>query len=158
MVQKTIQIKPAIKPIPLVWEPTVEPRKLYEDQYANISIIDAIPCIRVRLHGVPQSSDHFQFVQNKLVECIQAGLRNFTQLHLLTDHTKAGVVLDEDMNYYKTVVVPAMEKAGVRYHAIVLPESLLVRLMIDEATVSTRKTKVEYFHSVRSASKWLRNR
>jgi len=49
-----------------------------------------------------------------------------------------------------------MEKAGVRYLAIVMPSSkftqLTIREMIDEATIM----KVQFFDSIRDARHWLR--
>ena len=143
---------------PLLGEVIPAQRKVYEDQYAMVSIMDSIPCVKMTLNGVPQSSDHFQFVQGKMLESIHTGMEDYCRLHLLTDGSKAGVVLDEDLDYYKTNVVPAMEKAGIRYHAIVLPESFIVRLIINQITLSTEKLKVECFKTIRGASKWLRNR
>jgi hypothetical protein len=133
-------------------------KKFYEDQYAMVSFVESIPCIKVRLSGVPQSSDHYQFVNEKLLECISSEISNYCRLHLLTDSTKAGLVLDEDIAYYKMNVIPAMEKAGIRYHAIVLPESLFGRLFIDQVSLSTKKLRVEYFNTIGGASKWLKNR
>lgn len=123
-----------------------------------VSFVESIPCIKVRLSGVPHSSEHYQFVHTKLLECIQSEIENYCRLHLLTDSSKAGLVLDEDMTFYKTNIVPAMEKAGIRYHAVVLPESLFVRLMINQTDLSTRKLKVEYFNTVSGACKWLKHR
>lgn len=131
---------------------------LYEDQYAMVSFMESIPCIKVKLNGVPQSSDHYQYVHNKLLEFVSEESKNYFGLHLLTDSSQAGLVLDEDMAYYKTNVAPALEKAGVRFHAIVLPKSLIARLMINQIALSTKKLKVAYFNSLVGASKWLKNR
>ncbi len=133
-------------------------KKLYEDEYAMVSFVESIPCIKVKLFGVPHSSDHYQFVQSKLVESIYLEIENYCRLHMLTDSSKAGLVLEEDVDYYKMNVVPAMEKAGIRYHAIVLPESLIVRLILNQTSLSTKKITVEYFNTLSGASKWLKNR
>jgi hypothetical protein len=140
-------------------EPTAATqKKFYEDQYAMVSFVESIPCIKVRLSGVPHSSEHYQFVHTKLLEFINLEVDNYCRLHLLTDSSKAGVVLDEDLTFYRMTVVPAMEKAGIRYHAIVLPESLFARLFINQISLSTKKLKVEYFNTVSGACKWLRHR
>jgi hypothetical protein len=131
---------------------------LYKDEYAMVSFVESIPCIKLKLDGVPHSSEHYQFVHTKLLEFISGESKNYFQLHLLTDSSKAGLVLDEDMSYYKMNVAPALEKAGIRYHAIVLPKSLIVRLMINQIGLSTKKLKVAYFNSLIGASKWLKNR
>jgi len=133
-------------------------RNLYEDQYATVSYNDAIPCIKVKLNGVPQSSEHYQFVHYKVLECITSGTANYIRLHLLTDCSKAGPVLDEDMDFYNQQIIPAIEKAGIRYHAIVLPESFFARMIINQIIQSTKKLKVEYFNTVSGASRWLKNR
>ncbi len=139
-------------------EPSATQKKFYEDQYAMVSFVDSIPCIKVKLSGVPHSSEHYQYVHSKLVEVIESERDNYCRLHLLTDGTKAGVVLDEDMDYYRMSVIPAIEKAGIRYHAIVLPESLLARMTINQNPMSTKRLTVEYFNTVSGACKWLRNR
>lgn len=142
----------------LMHEPGIQQKKYYEDQYAMVSFLDSIPCIKVKLSGVPQSSDHYQFVNHKLVDVVNSEIDNYCRLHLLTDSSKAGVVLDEDLHYYKTKILPELEKAGIRYHAIVLPETLFGRLFIQQADFSTKKVKVEYFNSVGGACKWLKHR
>jgi len=141
----------------LVIESIEAPKKFYEDQYATLSFEDAIPCVKLKLSGVPQSSDHYQFVQHKLLESVHTGLENYVRLHLLTDCTKAGLVLDEDILYYQTTITPALEKAGIRYHAIVLPDSLLVRLTTHQTVLSTKKLKVECFDTLRGAHAWLKH-
>jgi len=142
---------------PLVMEPAQAPKKFYEDQYATLSFEDAIPCVKLKLSGVPQSSDHYQFVQHKLLESVQTGFENYVRLHLLTDSSKAGLVLDEDILYYQTTIIPALEKAGIRHHAIVLPDSLLVRLTTHQTVLSTKKLKVECFDTLRGAHAWLKH-
>src|SRR5687768_13005912 len=113
----------SLKPSPAITEPTAAQKKSYEDQYAMASSVQSIPCIKVKFSGVPHSSEHYQFVHLKLLECIHSEMENYCRLHLLTDSTKAGLVLEEDIEFYKVNVIPAMEKAGIRYHAVVLPES-----------------------------------
>ena len=133
------------------------PRVLYDDPYANVSFLEGVPCIKMKLSGVPQSSEHYQHVQNKLVEFVTAGKQNYFRLHLLSDNSKAGFVLDEDVDYYNEKIIPAIEKAGVRFHAVVLPENFLVRMVAHQFSATPRKLKVEYFNSVTSASRWLKN-
>jgi hypothetical protein len=151
-------MKTILKSTPGISEPTAAQKKFYEDQYAMVSFVESIPCIKVKFSGVPHSSEHYQFVHLKLLECIHSEIENYCRLHLLTDSTKAGLVLEEDIEFYKVNVIPAMEKAGIRYHAVVLPESLFVRFIINQTSLSTKKLKVEYFNTVSGACKWLRNR
>jgi hypothetical protein len=151
-------MKTLLKKQPTVFEPTPAQKKFYEDQYASVTFVESIPCIKVKVSGVPHSSEHFQYVHTKLLECIHTEIENYCRLHLLTDNTKAGLVLEEDIDFYKMNVLPAMEKAGIRYHAIVLPESLFVRLIVNQTNLSTKKIKVEYFNTISGACKWLRNR
>jgi hypothetical protein len=151
-------MKTILKSRPGILEPTAAQKKFYEDQYAMVSFVESIPCIKVKFSGVPHSSEHYQFVHLKLLECIHLEIENYCRLHLLTDSSKAGLVLEEDIEFYKVNVIPAMEKAGIRYHAVVLPESLFVRFIINQTSLSTKKLKVEYFNTVSGACKWLRNR
>jgi hypothetical protein len=136
----------------------VTPKKFYEDQYASVSFVESVPCVKLTLSGVPHSSDHFQFVHNKVVEFINLEVDNYCKLHLLTDSTHSGVVLQEDIIFYQTNIIPALEKAGIRYHAIVLPQSILGKLILREVSLSSKKLKVEFFNNVSGACKWLKNR
>jgi hypothetical protein len=133
-------------------------KKFYEDEYAVISFIESVPCIKIKITGVPHSSEHFQFVQRKIVEAVILEKDNYCRLHMLTDSSNAGIVLNEDMDFYKGEILPQIEKAGIRYHAIVLPESNLVRNFINGISLSTKKIIVEYFNTASGASKWLRHR
>lgn len=132
--------------------------RFYEDQYALVSFVESIPCIKVKLSGYPTCSEHYQYVNRKLLEFINLEVNNYCRLHILTDSTSAGLVLEEDINYYKMNVIPEMEKAGIRYHAIVMPHSLFARLLFNQVSLSTKKLKVEYFESISGAFKWLRER
>jgi hypothetical protein len=130
----------------------------YEDQYASLSVVESVPCIKIKLSGVPQGSDHYQFVQSKLLETIRTQINNFCRLHLLTDTTEAGLVLDEDMMYYKMYIIPRLEEVGIRYHAIVLPKNFIARWIRDQTALSNRKLKVEYFEKLLDAIRWLKKR
>jgi hypothetical protein len=141
-----------------VREPGTTQKKFYEDQYAMVSFVESVPCIKVKLSGVPHSSEHYQYVHSKLLEFIHSEIENYCRLHLLTDSTQAGLVLEEDLTYYKMNVMPAIEKAGIRYHAIVIPQSLFARLFFHEISLSTKKLKVAYFNTISGACKWLKHR
>jgi hypothetical protein len=133
-------------------------KNFYQDEYAVISFVESVPCIKIKITGVPHSSEHFQLVQRKIVEAVALEKDNYCRLHMLTDQSHAGIVLNEDMDFYKTEILPLIERAGIRYHAIVLPESNLVRNFINAISLSTKKLQVEYFNTTSGASKWLRHR
>ena len=133
-------------------------KTFYKDQYARFSVVESVPCVKVKLSGCPQGSDHYQFVQSKLLETIRDQISKHCRLHLVTDSIEAGLVLDEDSTYYKTKIIPAIEEAGIRYHAIVLPKNFFARWIKNQTEISHRKLKVEYFDSVLNAFKWLRKR
>ncbi len=81
---------------------------------------------------------------------------NYPKLHMLTDSRTAGPVLDEDINYFKTQVMPQMEKIGIRYLAVVMPSSKFTRLSIKEMEEGAAVMKVRNFESIREARSWLR--
>jgi len=131
-------------------------KPFYKDDYATIEFDDSIPCIRLTLDGVPRYSEHYNFVQAKRLELVRREVRNYPKLHMLTDSRTAGPVLDDDVNYFKTSVMPEMEKAGIRYLAIVMPNSKFTQLTIREMTQETKFMTVKYFESMREARHWLR--
>jgi len=130
----------------------------YEDQYASVSVVESVPCVKIKLSGFPTGSDHYQFVQSKLLETICNQINNFCRLHLLTDSTEAGLVLEEDIMYYKTNIIPRLEEAGIRYHAIVLPPNFVARWIRNQMALSNHKLKVEFFDKLRDARRWLKKR
>jgi len=131
-------------------------KPFFEDEYAVIEFDETIPCVKVTLRGVPKGSEHYQLVQAKRLELMAQEVRNYPKLHMLTDSTTAGPVLDEDIAYFKDEVMPVMEKAGVRYLAIVVPTNKFTQLTIREMTQDAEVMKVRYFDSLRDAKQWLR--
>lgn len=131
-------------------------KPFFEDEYATVEFDDAIPCVKVTLRGVPKGSDHYQLVQARRLELMNKQIANYPKLHMLTDSTTAGPVLDEDIKHFKEEVMPAMEKAGVRYLAIVVPTNKFTQLTIKEMTQDADVMKVRYFESLREAKQWLR--
>jgi hypothetical protein len=106
--------------------------------------------------GVPLYREQYNFVNKKRLELIHQEIRNYPKLHMLTDSRTAGPVLDEDVHYFKTNVMPAMERAGIRYLAIVMPASKFTQMTIREMTEDPRVITVQYFESMREARHWLR--
>jgi hypothetical protein len=130
----------------------------YEDQYASVSVVESVPCVKIKLSGFPTGSDHYRFVQSKLLETIWNQINNFCRLHLLTDSTEAGLVLEEDIMFYKMNIIPRLEEAGIRYHAIVLPPNFVARWIRNQMDLSNRKLKVEFFDKLQDARRWLRKK
>jgi hypothetical protein len=131
-------------------------KPFYKDDYATIELDDSIPCIRLTLNGIPRYSEHYNFVQTKRLELMRTEIRNYPKLHMLTDSRTAGPVLDDDVNYFKEIVLSEMEKAGIRHLAIVMPSNKFTQLTIRDMTKETRLMTVKYFESMREARHWLR--
>lgn len=134
--------------------PMVKP--FYKDEYATLEMDDSIPCIILTLDGLPRYSEHYQLVQQRRLELMLQEIRNYPKLHMLTDSRTAGPVLDEDVVYFRSHVLPEMEKAGIRYLAIVMPSSKFTQLTIKEMTEGSKVMNVRYFSSMREARHWLR--
>jgi hypothetical protein len=131
-------------------------RPYYQDEYATIELDDAIPCICLTINGVPRYSEHYELVQQKRLELMHQEIKNYPKLHMLTDSRTAGPVLDEDVLHFKTHIMPEMEKAGVRYLAIVMPTNKFTQLTIRDMTQQVRVINVRYFESMREARHWLK--
>jgi hypothetical protein len=131
-------------------------KPFYKDDYATVELDDSIPCVRLTLTGIPRYSEHYQLVQTKRLELIHREIKNYPKLHMLTDSRTAGPVLDDDVNHFKTNVLPEMEKVGIRFLAIVMPHNKFTQLTIREMTEDARQIKVRYFDSMREARYWLR--
>jgi hypothetical protein len=131
-------------------------KAFYQDEYATIELDDSIPCVKLTLTGVPRYSEHYELVQTKRLDLMRQEIRNYPKLHMLTDSRNAGPVLDEDVLHFKTRILPEMEKAGVRYLAIVMPKSKFTQLTIRDMTQEVHIITVKYFDSMREARHWLK--
>jgi hypothetical protein len=131
-------------------------KPFYKDEYATLELDDSIPCIKLTLDGIPRYSEHYQFVQQKRLELIRQEVGNYPKLHMLTDSQTAGPVLDEDVQYFKDHVMPAMEKMGIKYLAVIMPNSKFTRLSIAEMERARQSMEVRNFESMREARSWLR--
>ena len=145
-----------MKTLELTETPESMIKPFFKDEYATIELDETIPCVKLTLDGIPRYSEHYQFVQARRLQLMHEQVRNYPKLHMLTDSRTAGPVLDEDVEFFKTKVMTEMEKAGVRYLAIVMPKSKFTQLTIKEMTEHTSVMKVQYFESMREARYWLR--
>lgn len=130
----------------------------YQDEYATIELDESVPCVKVKLDGMPRFSEHYQLVQTKRLECMREGMKRHKMLHMLTDSRSAGPVLEEDVTYFREKVLPEMEKSGVRYLAIVMPSNVFTRMTIQDMTSNTAVITVRYFESTREAREWLKSK
>jgi hypothetical protein len=135
-----------------------EVRLHFMDEYATIELDESIPCIKLKLEGVPRSSDHYRLIQDKRMELMRQEAKRHKLLHMLTDSRKAGPVLDEDVEYFRSHVLPEMDRAGVRYLAIVRPKSVFTRMTVQEMTQNAGQLTVRGFDSVREAREWLKSK
>jgi hypothetical protein len=131
-------------------------KPFYKDDYATIELDESIPCVRMTLNGLPRYSEHYHLVQAKRLELMNREIKNYPRLHMLTDSRTAGPVLDEDVAHFKMFILPAMERAGIRCLAIVMPENKFTQLTIKEMTESASLIQIKYFEAVRDAKLWLR--
>lgn len=130
----------------------------YQDEYATLELDESVPCVKLKLDGMPRFSEHYQLVQKKRLELMREGMKHHKLLHMLTDSRNAGPVLEEDVQYFRDQILPEMERAGVRYLAIVMPSSVFTRMTIQDMTSGATMATVRYFESMREAREWLRSK
>lgn len=130
----------------------------YQDEYATLELDESVPCVKLKLDGMPRFSEHYQLVQTKRLELMRDGMKRHKLLHMLTDSRTAGPVLEEDVKYFQENVLPEMERAGVRYLAIVMPSNVFTRMSIQDMTATAQLISVRKFESIREAREWLRSK
>lgn len=130
----------------------------YQDEYATLELDESVPCVKMKLEGIPRFSEHYQQVQAKRLELMREGLKRHKLLHMLTDSRLAGPVIEDDVKYFKEHVMTAMENAGVRFLAIVMPSNFFTRITIEDMTKESGLIAVRYFETIREAREWLRSK
>jgi hypothetical protein len=130
----------------------------YQDEYATLELDESVPCVKLKLDGMPRFSEHYQLVQSKRLELMREGMKRHKLLHMLTDSRTAGPVIEEDVTYFREQVMPSMEAAGVRYLAIVMPSNVFTRMTIQDMTNNSHLITIRYFESTREAREWLRSK
>jgi hypothetical protein len=130
----------------------------YQDEYATIELDESVPCVKLKMEGIPKSSEHYQLIQTKRLELMRDAMKRHKLLHMLTDSRTAGPVLEDDVRYFREKVLVEMEKAGVRFLAIAMPSNIFTRMTIQDMTSNTNMIAVRYFESVREAREWLRSK
>lgn len=158
-----LQQKPNLNTVQSLTEPIYSRfvpmvKLFYQDEYATVELDESIPCVRLKLDGLPRYSEHYQLVQTKRLELLQQEVKRHKLLHMLTDSRTAGPVLGEDVDYFKQRVLPEMDRLGVRYLAIVMPASKFTRMTIQEMTENSGNITVRYFESMREAREWLQSK
>ncbi|MEI9919575.1 MAG: hypothetical protein WDO14_12320 [Bacteroidota bacterium] len=130
----------------------------YQDEYATLELDESVPCVKLKLEGMPRFSEHYQLVQRKRLDLMREGMKRHKLLHMLTDSRTAGPVIEEDVQHFREKILPEMEKAGVRYLAIVMPSNVFTRMTIQDMTNGASLITVRYFESIREAREWLRSK
>ena len=130
----------------------------YQDEYATLELDESVPCVKLKLDGMPRFSEHYQLIQSKRLELMRDAMKRHKLVHMLTDSRSAGPVLEDDVQYFRERVLPEMEAAGVRYLAIVMPSNVFTRMTIQDMTSTADKATVRYFESIREAREWLRSK
>jgi hypothetical protein len=78
---------------------------------------------------------------------------------LLVDTRKAKVVTPEDQDWINTVWVPAATKAGLKYTAMIMPESVITKMVFDRMESKYNPPPgggMMYFNNLAEAKAWLR--
>lgn len=133
-------------------------KQFFKDDYASLELDNDVPCVKLTLRGVPRFSEHYQQIQLKRLDLMHSELKNFETLHMLTDSREAGPVLTDDVNFFKDQILPEMERAGVKYLAIVMPAGKFTRLTVNEMTADADTIKVGTFEQMRDARAWLKSK
>jgi hypothetical protein len=66
--------------------------------------------------------------------------------------------LNEDVDYFKSEVMVEMERAGIKYLAVVMPSGVFTRLTVKEMTADARTIEVKTFERMQEARAWLRSK
>jgi hypothetical protein len=129
--------------------------KYYSDNYATIEWNPELKCVKTTLTGIPRHSHHFRMIQRKRIEFISLLKDRFSDFTILTDSRKAGPLIPEDVNFFKTKILPRLASLGVTRVAVLEPESIFSKLVIRDMIEGATKVKLALFSSEEMAKDWL---
>jgi hypothetical protein len=129
--------------------------KYYSDSYATIEWSQELRCVKTTLTGIPRHSHHFRQIQRKRIEFISLLKDRFTDFHILTDSRKAGPLIPEDVNFFKTKIIPRLASLGVTRVAVVEPESIFSKMVVRDMIDGATKVRLALFSTEEMAKDWL---
>lgn len=129
--------------------------KYYSDTYATIEWEADAKLVKTTLIGIPRHSHHFRLIQRKRIEFISLLKDRTPSLSILTDSRKAGPLIPDDINFFRTKVVPRLASLGVRKVAVLEPESIFSKMVIRDMMEVNGTLEVALFCSEAEAKAWL---
>jgi hypothetical protein len=125
----------------------------YKSDFIQIEWHAADSCVFVRRTGFTPSVE-FRRSGEKIIELA----RQYGCSRLLSDVRTAKVFAVEDQQWLTQDWTPRAMAAGLKYHAIIVPESTLARLGFDafRSKVTSLGYTMRYFADIEAAKEWFR--
>ena len=76
---------------------------------------------------------------------------------IISDTKQQKVIQIEDLEWMKYFVIPSMINSGVKYFAIVMPESTFGKLAMKSFADAANEITVKLFEDLLSAKEWISN-
>jgi hypothetical protein len=126
----------------------------FENEYCRIYWYKKINCV----YYIWKLEKGSAFVRDALMEVLKLVTEKKAD-KWLGDHSRAGNIRDEDLQWVKEKLSPIVVNAGVKYFALVLPkENINVQQQISYAAKEVEKKSgliTHYFDNLQDADDWL---
>lgn len=128
----------------------------FENSQATVRWDDADKIAHIEWRGYADGEDY-----RRALTAVAELLEQKSGRRLLADARKAKVVTPADQEWVDTTWGPRTNKAGLRYIAILAPESMVAKMSIERMRTKYRasggSSVVQYFTDLEDAKRWLRS-
>ena len=127
----------------------------FESDYVNISWDPAIQAVIAVWNGYMGGSDKIQTGHGKIIELV----KQQKAYKWLSDLSNLKVVDQSDQLWISTILTPLLIKVGIKFTAIVIPESPAARLSAKSVIKNLKEGEItrETFPDLEEAKTWLRS-
>ncbi|HYF02632.1 MAG TPA: hypothetical protein VEC36_04605 [Patescibacteria group bacterium] len=131
----------------------------WEDSFARVTFERDVPAVMIQWLSYA-TSQQFRTAIKKELEAYEHFLREHKKLHWIAETTRMIGVGHEDIEWVASELNPRMYKAGLRYMAVVLPQSAFAKMSVDDYVQFTDQKQIEIrnFGNLSDAKSWLKTK
>ncbi|MBC7914064.1 MAG: hypothetical protein H7Y07_08075 [Pyrinomonadaceae bacterium] len=131
----------------------------FEDKHIICYFDDAIPVLSHRWKGFV-NADYFRDTLLRMIDLYTQLKEQYPTISWLGDTTSLGALSSDAQAWLKDVWPGVMQSAGVKKHALIVPENLFAKIAMDRFVGNLQSSHqgivIQYFTDELSANEWLK--